>query len=607
MEEPYRRRMADASSRDESMSSAAPQEIELDPALDDEAARLESYAASGLYPNVSPCPVGCKFCYERSLPELYPKLKVARIRKRSLEQFKVYSDALDRYAEAAVPAYPVIYRDGEVLYHSASDFFAQGMTLEQLDRVIEANANNGQAPHLSTMGKDFDFETARYLTDKHPDAFRVRLSVLTYNDDIKRNLIPRWRDSSEMRKITTVLRDAHIYLLHFGHAQTLEDLEAVNALANRAHKPNVGIAVVHYTRLHPPIVREYGDAGMSDFRELILDLMKRLSAPDDAANGGYANIGDLHFQHPAEAFTFRFRNILRALLAPHLLGPEDVVLCSRGAHEVLSALVVRAGARVEAVRDNLGGSTSFTTTLSTDGFRRALRELCAAGRPTKRVFVPAPVWWVDQGSRCLNGDTLDALRAEFPSVEIIPISIPDDVIESRLNLRDCYDWYNADLARTVAIRHDRELSVAIRRALGPHERLTEAGFVRRIEDALGQAAPESALRDESIASVRYDELIVERWSESYPGDDPSRRLHVSVGGSDLTLRRDRARVYPLREPWVREAFARLFIARDDVSDLEEDLRDLGEHMVGALADLETTVRAKPADARLGRSTGHACL
>ena len=67
---------------------------------DFETFRSEAFAAMGHYPNRSPCPVGCKFCYERSLPEFYPNLKVARVRPRTEEQFDFYTEKLAEYRQS---------------------------------------------------------------------------------------------------------------------------------------------------------------------------------------------------------------------------------------------------------------------------------------------------------------------------------------------------------------------------------------------------------------------------------------------------------------------------------------------------------------------------
>ncbi len=550
---------------------------------DPEEARSEAFAAMGYYPNRSPCPVGCKFCYERSLPEFYPKLKVAIVRPKTLNQFDFYTEQLEKYQTSAVPTSPVtLEENGMVTYHSNSDFFAQGLTLEQLDKVVGANTLAGAQPYVSTMGKGFDFETAKFLQEKHPDAFRVRLSVLTYNDKIKADLIPRWQDSTDMRKITSILRYAHIYLLHFNCEQTLTDLREVNRLANREHKPNIGIAVVHYTRKHSAQVQKYANDGFCDFESLVRYLMTDKESFD--------GIGEIYFQHPAEGFTFRFRNFLRAKLAPWLLREDDLVLCSRAAHSVLSNLVIRNGATVRAVTDGLGGSTSFTTTLCTDDFFRELRSILAEPRerPFKRVLIPQPVWWVSDKT-CLNGGTIDDLRNAFPTVEFVPVDIPMDILESRLSIRQAYDWYNVDLERTRELtlnRHD-----VLTACLGPNESLTETGFVRRItldgsDVALDPATILASLEKGARVMVQYDELLVER-EALYPLEGSDTRHTITVDGAPVSIRRTMTRKYPLPGRYMVSLFLDLFVKKRPFMDVANDgLGDLPLRVFQELADLE---------------------
>jgi hypothetical protein len=554
------------------------------PEVDPEDVRSETFAAGGLYPNRSPCPVGCKFCYERSLPEFYPNLKVAIVRPKTLKQFDFFTEQLEKYKQSAVPSGPVMLEpDGMVTYHSASDFFAQGLSLEQLDRIVAANSAAGQAPYVSTMGKGFDFETAKFLQDKHPDAFRVRLSLLTYNDAIKADMIPRWENSDDMRKITSILRDALVYLLHFNQEQTLSDLREVNRLANLAHKPKVGIAVVHYTRKHSTKVQEYAKSGFGDFEALIRHLMTGKESLD--------NIDEISFQHPAEAFTFRFRNFLRAKLAPWLLGEDDLVLTSRGAYGVMSELVVRTGATVRAVRDNLGGSTSFTTTLCTNDFLRDLGEILAEpdARSWKRVFVPAPVWWVGGDTTCLNGGTIDDLRRAFPTLEFIPVDVPMDILESRLSTREAYDWYNVDLARTRALAlHEQS---ALTPCLAAYESLTETGFVRRIviegkDDVAIDPKDLASIDPKARVMVVYDELLVER-EALYPPEGDDERFTLDVNGEEVFVRRSFARRYALEGPYMRSLFEALFVAKRPFGEVAQAaLGDLPARMYQQVADLE---------------------
>lgn len=555
-----------------------------------ETLRSEAFAAMGHYPNRSPCPVGCKFCYERSLPEFYPNLKVARVRPRTEDQFDFYTAKLAEYQQSAVPISPVVLEpSGMVTYTSNSDFFAQGLTLEQLDRIVAANTATGTAPYVSTMGKGFDFETAKYLQERHPDAFRVRLSLLTYNDEIKATLIPRWEDSTDMRKITSILRDANIYLLHFDLEQTLSDLRVVNELANRAHPPRVGIAVVHYTRKHSTLVQKYAENGFADFEALIRTLM--------SGKERFENITEITFQHPAEGFSFRFRGFLRDTLAPLHLGESDLVLCSRGAFRVMRDIVVRNGATVRAVTDGLGGSTTFTTTLCTDDFLRDLAAILAEPRdvPFKRVLVPQPVWWVGDpatGTTCLNGGSIDDLRRAFPTLDFVPVDVPLDILETRLTVQQAYDFYNVDLEKTRELWRRPDV---LAQCLRPNEQLTELGFVRRFvlegdEARALDPATLAALDPSARVVVEYDEVLVDR-EDVYPSEGAEPRVAIPTADGSLFVRRTLAKRYELPSRYMRSLFDDLFVAKRPFADIARSaLGDLPRRMHRALADLEL---AKP--------------
>lgn len=547
--------------------------------------RSEAFAAMGYFPNRSPCPVGCKFCYERSLPEFYPKLKVLRAKPKTPEQFDFYASLLDEYQQSAIPISPVtLDHDGMVLYTSNSDFFAQGLSLEQLDRVVAANAAAGKKPYVNTMGKGFDFETAKYLQERHPDTFRVRLSLLTYNDKIKADLIPKWEDSTDMRKITSILHDGNIYLLHFSVEQTLADLHEVNRLANREHKPKVGLALIHYTYKHSPAVQKYANDGFGDFPDLIRHLM--------TGKESFENITSIQLQHPSYAFAFRFRNPLRELLGPYVLREDDLVLCSKGAYPVMRDLVVRGGATVMPVSDGLGGSTTFTATMCTDDFVRELRTILAQPRdvPFRRVFVPDAVWWVgDEGRRtCLNAGTLDDVREAFPAVQFVMVKVPTDIIETTLDVRQAYDWFNADLEKTRDLALNRHDVLAA--CLAPHESLTELGYVRRFARADSDEAIDpttlSTLEPEALVRVEYDELIVER-EGLYPVEGTDTRHTIDMDGAPIFVRRARTRSYELPGRYMRSLFADLFLAKRPLEDVAKNaLGDLPLRMYRALFDLE---------------------
>jgi hypothetical protein len=463
--------------------------------------RLEAYARRGLYPNVSPCPVGCRFCYERHLQHYYPRLRVQRIKHCTGEQLDRYTELLRRLEQPAYPSAPVTYEAGTIRYRSASDFFSQGMSPAQLERIAAQNDRLGQAPYFNTTGKNLDHETVRSLSERFPSSFRVRLSALTFDDDIKGQLIPGWPGSGPMKRTIPALRQGRIYLLCFGLEQTLADLDTVQAFASPGDRPTVVIAPLHHNSRHPSLVKSLAKRGLREFEALVAELARR--------RPGWSNIADIFLHHPAGAFTWRFRRELRALLAPYRLGEGDVVICSVGAHETMQDHVVRGPARAVAVRDGLGGSTTFTTTLTTDDIASALEGLRSRGEAIRRALVPSTVWWIE-GERCLGGELVETLRRRFPEIEIVRVEVPPELFDARLTLDECVAYYSVDLPRTAALRnggHDDARSHA-----HPLETVTRRGYIRRFSrgpeaDPLDPGALD---RIDEPVRLSYDELLVHR-------------------------------------------------------------------------------------------------
>ena len=461
--------------------------------------RLEAWAREGMYPNVSPCTVGCTFCYERHLHHFYPGLKVARIPPCTPAQLDHFLGRLRAQRQPAYPASPVSHEDGAVHYHSATDLSAQGFSREQLELLVAHNDSLGEAPYWNTTGKDLDLEAVRDLARRYPDSFRLRFSVLTFNDELKAGLIPRWTGSTDIIQAITLVREARIYLLHLDLEQTLADLDTLERCANPQDRPNVVIAPIHYNDRHAPLVKELARRGREDYRAMVEQIHRQRAR--------WPSIENVYFHHPAEAYAWRFRNELRACLAPLRLGAGDLVLCSVAALEVLRDHVVPGSARVVSVRDVLGGSTTFATTLQTTDFVGALQ---AQGGAIRRAVVPSTSWWVDGGERSLDGETVHALRERFPGLEIVCVDIPEEVACARLTLEECLGYYGADLQQTARLRRD---PAALQARARPAEAVTARGLIRRLSrgsdgEPLG---PDDLDRlGEAKVTVSYDEVLVHR-------------------------------------------------------------------------------------------------
>lgn len=393
-------------------------------------------ARSGRYPLRSPCPNGCRFCYERHLSRLIPQARLARLQPLTPGLFDAFLAEAQACGTLAEPSSTVeISPEGALSFFSFSDFFSQGLSVEQLERLLRHNAQYDPTPWLYTAGVELDADTVRQLCQRHAAAMRVYLSLFTFDDAIKRQLIPRWPGSGTVERVIPWLPSAIFYLTHFGCEQTLADLRRLDRLANRARPPTVLIARLHYDRLHPRVVRDLAEGGLAEFPRVVEHLV--------AHPGAFPNLGGIHFQHPSTAYAWRFRGFLAARLAPLALREGDAVLCSRAAFPVLERLLAGTGARVAAVADALGGSTDFATSVTTPRLVAGARGLRAEAPLLRRLVVPSSMWpW---SGRCLAGGTVEDLRRELPGLAVEVVDVPARVLATSLSVDECWDYVNAGL------------------------------------------------------------------------------------------------------------------------------------------------------------------
>ncbi len=433
--------------------------------------------------------------------DFYPTLQV----QRSGSARNNIEGLIEEAAKASVPLMPsssCFESDGKVYYHSSSDFFSQGLSVEQVEDIVCHNAENGDSPHFPTTGNGLTLEAARDLSDRFPDSFRVHLSLLTFNEEIRRDLVPRSRPAHELETLISTLRNIKIYLLFIDPDQTIADLERINACANRSAPPHVVIARLHATSLHPDLIRDLAARSGTNFVRVI-DFIKRHDVR-------FANIADIFFHYPAEAFVWLFRNLLRSRIGPVLADGEghDLVICSVASAPIMRDFVVRDAAHVTAIADCLGGTTNFVTTITTQDVIKCINDLRAGGMEIRRVLVPSSIWWVD-GRFCLGGGTIGDVKRAVPDIEICPIRIPSEIINWRLTVDQCAAYYDTDIERTVGLT----LIEADDRELQQFEALTGIGFQRRLHlDRERCSIPEgkvAKLVSDRLAVVEGTELVLD--------------------------------------------------------------------------------------------------
>jgi hypothetical protein len=395
---------------------------------------LAKFARKGRFPLRSPCPNGCLFCYERNMSRMIPKSYLARMPVLTPQAF---DSLLEQAAAVNLPLDPGSSRttlpDGSVMFFSFSDFFSQGLSESQIDRLLSHNEQRPPVPYLYTNAQTLEPQMAKRLSERHPTSFLLYVSVFTFNDGIKTRLVPKWPGSRNLLQILPDLRKAIVYLTHFSFEQTIADLQTVSTYAHPSNPPIVLLSRLHHNRLHPPVIRQLAEGGLAEVPRLVEHLATHR---DDLPN-----IDKVLLQFPSTAYVWLFREFLAGKLAALDLGEGDVVLGSRAAYPVLRRLLAATRAEVHGVADPLGGSTDFATTVTTPNLIARVQARKNGGIRVKRIVVPSSMWpWE---GRCLAGGTVDDISRRFPGVDVSVVDIPLDYISSSLTIDNVRAFFQA--------------------------------------------------------------------------------------------------------------------------------------------------------------------
>jgi hypothetical protein len=212
-----------------------------------------------------------------------------------------------------------------------------------------------QSPWYTT-GHGADPEVVRRLSDEFPGVFRLIASAVTFDEGLRRRLVPRAPEASRLRDLLLACRAPQIFLLHVGVHRTLEDLSVVDR--TRPVGAAVTVASLHCTRWHGDDVKTLarrGQAGLSQVASRVLADRGRFSALAPEA---------ISFHGPAEALALKHEVEIKGLFEPYEVTRADVALCSVAAEPMIRRALGGRG-RVVAVRDSLGGTTTCATTVTT--------------------------------------------------------------------------------------------------------------------------------------------------------------------------------------------------------------------------------------------------
>jgi len=471
---------------------------------------LRQFGESGWIPFYMPCPGGCRFCYHRGFAELFPSVKIEHLPKYNQESFEYIYDLLKKGDQGALFKTIRTVREGDVRHGIACDYFSIGLTKENFEKLAKLNKGKDKQIVLYTTGINVAKEELAWLTKRCGSLVRVWLSVMTFNDRIKKQLVSNPVPSKKVMELLIVLKGPYPLLFHFNFKQTIADLKQLERL--KLDDPQIVIMLLYYNRLHSEVVKQMADRARLDFKKLIFWLAKN--------SGSFKLLKNIEFQSPSCCYAWRYRNDIRRLLSDFTFTKDDLLMCSKGALEIMHFMLDKS-VEIFPVPGSFGGSIDYTTGITGKDVIRELRTIIRRHR-VKRVFLPDSIWWIEERYD-LNAQTKDLLKKQFPDIEFVIIHIPIGVLNARLEIEHCYDYFNCDIKTTKMLQQNKELCLdAATQLKGDFGKVTAIGLIRELsipinedsERLLNSVDKNMFMRDGFHESFVFDHSLMEKVIDS---------------------------------------------------------------------------------------------
>jgi hypothetical protein len=385
-----------------------------------------------------PCIIGCKFCFLDNLNKLFPNIKEQFIPKYNDESFnyfykQVKTNENEIYKNpTAISLIGMAHSINSKWYHySHCDSFNLGLTIEQFEKIILLNKKHNRKTIFTTTGYNLDTEIAKKISKKYKNWIGFRLSVITFNENLKKKLITNPTKSNLVKKIIKNSPHSDLFLLHLNFKQIINDLKIID---NIGLMNSIAISKLHYNKYNSEIIKKISKQSNKDFKKLIYYLYEHKNE--------FKNINKMCFHTPSRAFPWKFKKYLTEVFKQCQLKADDLLICSKAAYKVIK-YIVQNKCQILPISDNLGGSTTFTTTIFGKNIIKKITQMIKQGIKIKRILVPDSIWSLREiGIECdFDAVSFDDFNKKLPNIKVTIIKLPNEVISSELSLQDCYNYY----------------------------------------------------------------------------------------------------------------------------------------------------------------------
>jgi hypothetical protein len=388
-------------------------------------------AKGGYLPSNCVCPVACKFCYEKYFTKTFPSVETRYIPGYTDESFDYfYNKFLFYQSDKKRNTNTVSFQQNiqkqrcRIQFLPTADFFSLGLSQRQIVKIIQVQ------DVFYTTGFNVDSKFIEYLTQKYPGKFRLHLSIVTFDSNIRKQIMNQDIDIDNLKKICEVAIKPTYFLLCFNKKQIVSDINILNKLSLK-NKGDFYIHKLYSTKFSPDIIKNYAIKGENDFQSVVYYLKF-----NDVKLGAISK--RLSFSPSSSLYAWRFREEIKKLLKVCKGLSSEAIFCSPGAFEVVSGFKNKAN--VVPVENSMGGNIDFAQGITIRAIICRIRQLIAKGSILKDIYIPSSMF-VFRSKFDLNGDTVNLIKQELPEIRVKVINIPLWVTKSVLTLDTCFKYY----------------------------------------------------------------------------------------------------------------------------------------------------------------------
>jgi hypothetical protein len=392
------------------------------------------------------CAPKCTFCYEFRIPELFPWITTQLMPQYNEERFARFRDTVElakqwehRHSRDPMHGHlaPLEKTDEGLNYYPTCDVLSTGLSNAQIEELVKLRQGSTYVMYTVGLGMDVDF--IEYLTQKYPDTFRLHLSIVTFDVEIRKRTMHRKIDLDALRQACRISRNTTFFLIPYNEDQICSDVDEVNALTGEGSGTTY-IHKLYYNRVSAKRVVEFARAAELELESAI----RRIARERTSASRPVV------LSPGSDIYSSRFAGEVFESFKGCSGRADEAIFCSSGAHDMISDYFSEVDNHVVAMPSGFGGNIDFVQGTMLRDVVDLIGGLKDQGAKLERIYVPSAMLWIDD-TYDLRGDTVDIITQTHPELSVEVLPVPHHITGAVVTLEDCIQFYDGRAQENRAV------------------------------------------------------------------------------------------------------------------------------------------------------------